>query len=144
MKKHLYPLLLLAVLLLGCVGHLLLRPKEVPETPYFAAFRIENANNLLLYSLPEAGDRLAFFDVSGTILEIAHTPHTVRGRSEGELLSRPSTLFSELTVTLLVQGHEKEGRFYLGERLLTLGEEVILSGENFSVCAHFVSFKTGF
>ena len=137
MKRRLYPFFLLAVFLLGCVGHLLSRPKTVEEVPYTATFYLENVNSLLLYSLPKEGDVLRFLDTSGRLLRLSHEQETLYERDEGRLLSSPSLLHARVTLRLSVFAHEKDGRLYLGEKLLTVGEEVVLSGENFSVSAHF-------
>ena len=102
MKRRLYPLLLLAVFLLGCLGHLLLKPKKEALFPYFVTFTSENVNNLLLYSLPNVGDALSFSGVSGEVLEIYHTPTTLHLRSEG------------VTKIQLLAGNVLQQHFFVG------------------------------
>jgi len=60
------------------------------------------------------------------------------------LLSHDSLLFSDVTFTVSAYAHEKNGRLSLGERSFPIGEETVLRGENFSLCARFTGFSAGF
>ena len=144
MKRRLYPLLLLAVFLLGCLGHLLLKPKKEALFPYFVTFTSENVNNLLLYSLPNVGDALSFSGVSGEVLEIYHTPTTLHLRSEGETHARTSRLFSNVTLRLRIAAGEVGGRLTVGGAPLFLGDTVTLSGSRFTLSARFTGFRADF
>lgn len=142
--RRLYALFLLSVFLFGCLAHLLTTPKAVEESLYTLTFESENVNNLLLYDIPGEGESIRFGDGSGTVSGVARTPHTVLGRKDGLLLSSPSLLLSDLTFTVLAYAHEKNGRLFLGDRPLHLGEEIELRGGNFSIYARLTDFRMRF
>lgn len=137
MKRRWYYLLLLFVFLLGCLGHWGFKPKSAEEIPHTLTFKADNVNNLLLYALPREGDAVAIADARGYLSAVTHAPAPLYARKDGALLCQPSRLFSELTFAVTLSAHEKNGQLYLGERLLSLGEEITLCGENFALSARF-------
>ena len=142
MKRRIYPLLLAAVFLIGCVGHLLLRPKPEETGFYDLSFCSENVNNVLLLSMPTVGDTLAFSGCEGVLLSVAHTPHVLYGRREGEPLSHPSSLASDVTFCLRIPAGEANGRLSVGGKPLFIGDVISLSGANFSIHARFMGFSS--
>ena len=142
--RRLYPLLLLAVFLIGCLGHLLLRPKEEVSSPYYVTFSSENVNNLLLYSLPNLGETLCFSGISGRVTHISHAPCTLFARREGESISYVSLLYSDLKITLSVSASQKNGRLSIEGKPLFLGDNVTLLGTHFSLSARFSEFVAAF
>ena len=142
--RRLYPLLLLAVFLIGCLGHLLLRPKSEAIFPYYVTFCSENVNNLLLYSLPEEGETITFLEVSGKITHISHAPSILSSRRDGESIRRASLLYSDIKITLSVSASQKDGRLSFGEKALFLGDSVTLSGKQFALSARFTEFRAAF
>ena len=144
MKKRLFSLLLLAVFLIGCLGHLYLRPRTAEEFPYQLTFCSKNVNNLLLYAVPKEGETITVAGAEAVVLRTFFAPTTLSARQRGETLHRPSSLSSDVTLTLKAYGHEQGGCFYLGTQLLSLGACVVLKGQNFALSASFTEAKAGF
>lgn len=144
MKKHLYPLLLAAVFLIGVMGHLILRPEKAEESPYTFTFCVENVNNILLYSVPNVGDTLSLYGADAAITALTHTPSLFTERREGELVTRESVLRSDLSFTLLLPACEQNGRLSVSGKPLFLGDTVTLLGTQFSLSARFVGFSPCF
>ena len=144
MMRRFFPLLLVLAFLLGCLGHFLSRTEPVKETPYALSFRAEKINGLLLHSLPNEGARVTVGERTGSILSVKAAPTLLYERRDGVLLSYPSSLLSTLTVTIALDAHEKDGRVYLGEKHLALGDEVCILSDNFSVCARFTGISAPF
>ena len=144
MKRRVYPFLLVAVFLLGCLGHLLFRPKPPASAPCLLTLEVENANNLLLYSLPDVGDTVCISGISGKIVQAESTPRTLYERERGELFSRSSLFTSNVTFKVKVDASMKDGRLSLGAAPLFLGDTVTLSGNNFSFSARLREFSANF
>lgn len=144
MKRRIYVLLLFAVFLAGCLGHLLLQPKKEALSAYNLTFKAENVNNLLLFSFPEVGDTLHILETPCELLEVKCTPASLCARKDGETLSRSSRLFSTVTLRMRTKAHEANGRLSLGNTALFLGDTVTLSGEHFSLSARFTGFWADF
>ena len=144
MKRYLFPILLILVFLLGAWGHLYSRTEPPNESPYAITFTAEGINGLLIYALPEAGAHVTVLGKEGTLISLSHTPTRLYERKEGALISYPSALLSTVTFTLLLEAHEKEGRIYLGEKQIALGDELSLGGENFSFRARFTEISAHF
>lgn len=144
MKKYLFPLLLLCAFLLGGVGHILLRPAPVAEQDYTLVFRAEKLTANLRFSLPKEGARLFIDERPATIKETVTLPAPLYSRENGSEESRPSLLYDTIFFTLSVKAHQKEGRLYLGDRMLLVGDTVALSGENLRIYAVLWDFRTVF
>lgn len=144
MKRRVFPFLLVSVFAIGCLGHLLLRPKPPASTPCLLTLEVENANNLLLYALPDVGDTVCISGGTGEVLQVTSAPRTLYEREQGTLLSRPSLFTSSVTFTVKVDAVLKDGRLSLGTSPLFLGDTVTLSGNNFSFSAHLRDFSANF
>ena len=144
MMRRVYPLLLLFAFLLGSLGHMLSRTDGVEEKPYTLTLRAEKANALVLSSLPDAGARITLCDREGTLLSVDAAPARLYAMKDGGITSYSSVLFSAVTLCVAVDAHASEGRFYLGERYLALGDEVTLLSANFSIRAHFIGYSADF
>ena len=144
-KKALrFPLLLLAAFLFGAVGHILFRPLPAEEKSYTLMLRTEDIPALLSYALPAVGDPLSLDGVSATVISLETQAPVREFRKEGQLLSLPSRLFCTHILTIRIQAHEKEGRLYLGDRMLLRGDAVCISGQNFAISAILWDFNAVF
>ena len=144
MMRRVYPFFLLLAFLVGALGHMFSRPVPLEEVPYVVTLQAENTNALFLSSLPKEGATIGILDREGRLLSVTATPARLYEMKAGGIASYSSVLFSCVTLCASVKAHEKEGRFYLGERYLALGDALTLLGENFSLHAHFIAYSADF
>ena len=144
MKKKLFSLLLLCAFLLGAIGHILLRPAPIPEQTYTLVFRSQALTANLRPSLPKEGAILFVNGRAATLTQKTVTPFLLYGHENGQEAIRKSLLSDTVFFTVSVKAHQKDGRLYLGERMLLVGDEVTLSGENFRISAVLWDFQTVF
>ena len=144
MKKYLFPLLLLCAFLLGGIGHIILRPAPVSEQDYALILRAEKVSANLRFSLPEEGTHLFVDGRSATLIRMTIAPALLHTHENGREISRPSLLFDTIFFTISVKAHQKDGRIYLGDRMLLVGDSVTLSGKNLRISAPLWDFRTVF
>ena len=141
MRRRGFSLLLLLLFLLGAIGHIFFRPAPLPEEDYTITLRWETAPALLLSALPKTGAPLK---AEGREAILTHTeirPRMLYGRKERKELSRAATLSATVIFTLSLKAHEREGRLYLGDRMLLLGDLLVLTGQNFRISASLMGAK---
>lgn len=142
MRRRELPFLLVltAVFLIGVIGHILLRtPKEeAMETEITLA--VEGVSAFLSPSLPHAGDRVTLLSEQGVLTAVRCCERLLVGRESGATVARPSTLTRNLTLTLRLPAHVREGRLYVGDRMLLMGDSIPLSGENYGFSARLTAF----
>ena len=144
MKRYLFSLFLALVFLVGVLGHLYAHADPPKEVPYAITLKVDRADGLLLYALPETGARLTLLGKEATLLSVAHTPTRLYERREGVLVSYPSALVFSLTLRVKMDAHERDGRIYFGEKQVALGDELSLGGKNFSIRARFTEISAYF
>lgn len=137
-------LLLTAIFLVGCLGHLLLRQHPPEEVPCTLTFEAENVSGFLQFSLPEAGAHVTLLDTPAEVWEVTWEPSVLYSRQGERLCTRPGILCAHLTVRVRANASVREGELSLGEKRLFLGDTVTLSGDHFAVSAHFTGFSVDF
>ncbi len=65
-------------------------------------------------------------------------------REGGEILSKKAILSTTLLLEVCLPAHERNGRLFLGEKYLPLGEEVVILGQNLAINARLLRFSTVF
>lgn len=142
MRRRELPFLLLltAVFLVGALGHILLQTPKEAQREMTLHFTVEAASGYLVAALPRAGEEVTLLSASGTLAEVKRSERLLTGRKEGRTLTRPSVLTFTLSFTLRIPANVKEGRLYIGDRMLLIGEEVPLCGENYAFSARLTAF----
>ena len=146
MKKRelLFRFLLVAIFLVGAIGHIFLGSPPEQEGNMRLTLTVEEASAFLLFALPEAGDTVKVMEKEGRIAAIEQRTPLLIGRKEGVTVTRPATLTETLVFTVSLSAHEKEGRLYLGERMLLIGDTVTIYGENLAFSARLTAFAPFF
>lgn len=139
-KRILYPFLLALAFAVGAFGHIFLHPAPPEELPVTLTLRTEALSAHLLPSLPDEGTSLSLCDRPCLLVARWEEPRALLSRENGRSQITPSRLYYTLSLTVSVRGHLKEGRLYLGDRLLLRGDELTLAGENLVIHATLLDY----
>ncbi len=143
-KKILYPVLLTLAFSLGAIGHLFLHPAPPEEIPVTLTLHTETISARLLPTLPDEGTVLTLYGRPCLLTARWEEPQSLLSRENGRSQITPSRLVYTLTLTVSLRAHTKEGRLYLGDRLLLRGDEVALSGDNLVIYATLLDYSVHF
>lgn len=131
---------LVLVFLLGALGHLLLQAPSEPERPVTLTLFCEDVSAFLSYALPQTGSRVSVAATEGRLDALTRVPRSLVFRQNGRSKVCASRLSFSLYLTVSVPARVKEGRLYLGERMLLVGDEVVVSGKNALISARLTGF----
>ena len=134
MKKRKTRLLISAlvlILLLSVLGTLLLKGKSPSPIPLTVKVRCAHVDNALALSLSSRQANASLDGEECRILSVFSAPSEISEMKGGSLISYPSKLFSDVTVTLSVRATPRDGLFYAGEVWLSPAKRVLLSAPTF-------------
>ena len=142
-KKRVFPLILLFVFLFSLFGFYLFGSKENESHTLYLTLRRARCDNALALRLTD-GEYTGTLD--GTpckILSVRCEPSVCYAYENGESRRYTSCLFSDVTLTLTLEGSVRNGMPYADGTFLSLGKRVHLSSAAFYGECEIISLKVG-
>ena len=142
-KNRLFLLLLLTVFFVGVSGRLLCKAPPRETAAFLLTVRSSAEDALVLSHLSTEPTDATLDGIPAKIsLLTVRAAERTRVLPSGGVTQYRSQLFSEVEITLLLEGELREGRLFANGLYLPLGKRAVLESPNFIITVGVMEIKT--